>query len=108
MAVDLFRIFKRVMARITGKGGKVREKVDDVPSSFLVDVARLRQQDRDKFDSYLKASGSGDDPEAAAGVNDLVDYVGEMQKKGRNRSRIESKASRKAAETKTTRAKVAR
>lgn len=104
MAADLFRIFKRVISRITGKSGKVREKVDDVPSSFLVGVARLKQQDKDKFNSYMKASGAGDDPETAAGVNELVEYVSEIQKKGRNRNKIE----KKTAETKTTKAKVVR
>ncbi|MEM3364302.1 MAG: hypothetical protein QXS93_02210 [Candidatus Micrarchaeia archaeon] len=108
MAADLFRIFKRVMSRLTGRSGKVREKVDDVPSSFLVSFARLKQQDKEKFDSYAKATGAGDDPEAAASTNELIEYVGEIQQKGRNRNKIESKASRKTTETKATKAKVAR
>jgi len=108
MAVDLFRIFKRVISRITGRSGKVREKVDDVPSSFLVSVARLKQQDKEKFDSYMKAAGAGDDPDTAASVNELVEYVGEMQRKGRNRHMIEHKSTRRAAETKGTKAKIAR
>ncbi|MCX8200361.1 MAG: hypothetical protein N3G76_02735 [Candidatus Micrarchaeota archaeon] len=108
MPVDLFRIFKRVMSRITGRGGRVRERVDDVPSSFLVSFAQLKQRDKGKFDSYAKAVGAGDDPEAAASTNELIEYVSEMQHKGRNRNKIENKAARKSTEAKATKAKVAR
>jgi len=93
--MDLFRIFKRVITRITKREGVMREKVDDLPSSFLVQVAKLKKEDEVKFNSYLKSSGMDDDLDAAGqNANALVDYVGDLQEKGRNRHKIKTKGAR--------------
>lgn len=94
--MDMFKIFKRVVKRLVEKGGRIRDKVADIPSSFLVHFARLKQNDERKFETYLKTSVDEDDRgDAAASASQLVEYVGEVQTKGRNRNKISRKGRRR-------------
>ncbi len=93
--MDMFKIFKRVVKRLVEKSGRIRDKVADIPSSFLVHFARLKQKDEQKFESYLIASVDEEDrDDAAANASQLVEYVDEIQKKGRNRNKISRKGRR--------------
>ncbi|MCX8205927.1 MAG: hypothetical protein N3H30_01730 [Candidatus Micrarchaeota archaeon] len=92
----LAKKFKRVMSRLIGKKESIRDRVKDVPSSFLVEVARARQQDKEGFDALAKSSGYDPD-DAAAAASELELYVSDMQVKGRNRSQIAQRSAAKKA-----------
>ncbi|MEM0437779.1 MAG: hypothetical protein QXU54_00590 [Candidatus Micrarchaeia archaeon] len=96
LVAGLAKKFKRVMSRLIGKKENIRDKVKDVPSSFLVDVARARQQNKEEFDSLVKSSGYDPD-DAAAAASELELYVADLQVKGRNRNQIAQKSAERRA-----------
>ena len=101
--VQILKVFKRVMTRLLKRSGLIRDKVDDVPSSFLVAVARLKQTNREEYEELLKQTVNDDDrDDADASVSDLIEYVGKVQQEGRNRNKIKRK-SRRAKKSKAKR-----
>ncbi len=95
MVADILKAFRRVISRLMGREGRIKDKLDDVPSSFVVSVAQLRQKDEGKFKSMMKEEGyDGDKPDAGANVSELVEFVNDLQTKGRNRNKIKSKGAK--------------
>lgn len=107
--VDFSKIFERVVEKIGKGSGLIREKVEDVPSSFLVKVNNTRKYDKSTYKKLVKETknekkGKKDndddepDPEFEGKMDELDGYVKELSEKGRNRNKIKSKgtASRKA------------
>ena len=108
--VDFSKIFERVVEKIGKGSGLFREKVEDLPSSFLVKVNNTRKFDKSTYKQLVKETKKSDkrskkdndddepDPEFEGKMDELDGYVKELSEKGRNRNKIKSKgtASRKA------------
>ncbi|MGB9634845.1 MAG: hypothetical protein ACP5H8_01230 [Candidatus Micrarchaeia archaeon] len=89
---DIFKVFTRVIGKLVKRAERIRDKVSDIPSSFLVSVAKLKQDDEKMFKTYLDSMHLSDDDKdnATSSVSELQEYVGEIQRKGRNRASIKS------------------
>jgi len=107
--VDFSKIFERVVEKIGKGSGLFREKVEDLPSSFLVKVNNTRKFDKSTYKQLVKETKKTDkkkgkddddepDPEFEGKMDELDGYVKEISEKGRNRNKIKSKgtSSRKA------------
>lgn len=98
--VDISKLFERVIDKISKGGGLFREKVEDLPSAFLVKVNDTRKFDKKTYKEILKTNkktkGPDDDepdPDFEGKMDELDGYVKEISEKGRNRNKIKTKGS---------------
>lgn len=98
--LGISKIFERVFDKISKGKGLLRERVEDIPSGFLVKVSDTRKHDKETYKQLVKENkkGKGDDddepdPELEGKMDELDDYVQEISTKGRNRNKIKTKGS---------------
>jgi hypothetical protein len=106
MFTDISKIFERVVDKITKGGIFFKDKVEDIPSAFLVKVNNTRKFDKTTYKQLVKENKKGKskdddepDPEFEGKMDELGEYVEEISSKGRNREKIKTKgtAARKSS-----------
>jgi len=103
MLPGISKIFERVVDKITKGGGLIKDKVEDIPSAFLVKVNNTRKKDKETYKQLVKENKKGKskddddddepDPEFEGKMDELDEYVEEISSKGRNREKIKTKGS---------------
>lgn len=103
MLPGISKIFERVVDKITKGGGLIKDRVEDIPSAFLVKVNNTRKKDKETYKqlvkenkkSKVKKSDDDDepDPDFEGKMDELGEYVDEISSKGRNREKIKTKGS---------------
>jgi hypothetical protein len=98
MLSGISKIFERVVDKISKGGGLIKDKVEDIPSAFLVKVNNTRKFDKDKYKQLVKENNKTSkddddepDPDFEGKMDELGEYVEEIGSKGRNREKIKSK-----------------
>jgi len=97
--VDISKIFERIVEKIGKGSGLIREKVEDVPSAFLVKVTNTRKYDKTTYKQLVKENKKNNkdddepDPDFEGKMDELDGYVKEISEKGRNRNKIKTKGS---------------
>jgi hypothetical protein len=103
MLPGISKIFERVVDKIAKGGGLIKDKVEDIPSAFLVKVNNTRKKDKETYKQLVKETKKGkgksenddDEPDAdfEGKMDELGEYVDEIGSKGRNREKIKTKGS---------------
>ncbi len=98
MLAGIGKIFERVVDKISKGGGLIKDKVEDIPSAFLVKVSNTRKHDKETYKKLIKENkktkkddDDEPDPEFEGKMDELDGYVEELGSKGRNREKIKSK-----------------
>lgn len=97
MFTDISKIFERVIEKIGKGSGLIKDKVEDVPSAFLVKVNNTRKFDKSTYKQLIKENKKNSkdddepDPDFEGKMDELGEYVEEISSKGRNREKIKAK-----------------
>lgn len=98
MFTDISKIFGRVVEKIGKGSGLIKDKVEDVPSAFLVKVNNTRKFDKETYKQLVKENKKNSkdddeepDPDFEGKMDELGEYIDEISVKGRNREKIKAK-----------------